>query len=204
MRRFFIPGFAPVYIIGGASFAGALLLQYPPDWIYALLHNHWSPQYLLLATFMHAGFWHALLNSAALFFIGGQMLLPLLSTGQWLWLFGGGALAGHLANNLFGNTPAVGISAAVLAMLGCAIFPFGKMPVIDSRYFAPAAFSFVIGSGFFCRTGYYRYYFQLAFFRPQRTLGGLCLWRALWLFAFSPPFVITATLTQSAASLSVG
>ena len=129
MRRFFIPGFAPVYIVGGASFAGALLLQYPPDWIYALLHNRWSPQYLLLATFMHAGFWHALLNSAALFFIGGQMLLPLLSTRQWLWLFGGGALAGHLANNLFGNTPAVGISAAVLAMLGCAIFPFGKMPV---------------------------------------------------------------------------
>ncbi|MGI9337190.1 MAG: rhomboid family intramembrane serine protease [Gammaproteobacteria bacterium] len=129
MRRFFIPGFAPVYVIGGASFAGALLFSHPPEWLVDLFGSRWSPQYFLLATFMHAGFLHALLNVAALFFIGGQLLLPLLGMRRWLLLFGGGALAGHLANNLFSDSPAVGISAAVLAMLGCAVFPFGKMPV---------------------------------------------------------------------------
>lgn len=129
MRRFFIPGFAPVYAIGGASFVGALLLSNSPGWVIDVLQSRWSPQYFVLATFMHAGFLHALLNVAALFFIGGQLLLPTLAMRRWLWLFGGGALAGHLANNIFGDAPAVGISAAVLAMLGCAIFPFGRMPV---------------------------------------------------------------------------
>ena len=129
MRRFFIPGFEPVYIIGALSFAGALLLQYPPEWLGAMLKSRWSPQYLLLATFMHAGLWHALLNTAGLFFIGGQMLLPHLGARRWTLLFAAGALAGHLANNILGGAPAVGISAAVLSMLGCAIFPYGSMPV---------------------------------------------------------------------------
>lgn len=129
MRQFFIPGFAPVYVIGGASFVGALLFSHPPEWLFAMLQSRWSPQYFVLATFMHAGFLHAIINIAALFFIGGQLLLPVLTMRRWLVLFVGGALAGHLANNLFSDIPAVGISAAVLAMLGCAIFPFGQMPV---------------------------------------------------------------------------
>lgn len=129
MRRFFIPGFAPVYIIGGASFVGALLFLQPPEWLHGIFVDRWSLRYLVVATFVHGGVLHALLNVMALFFVGGQLLLPVLRLRHWLLLFGGGALAGHLANNIFTNTPAIGISAAVFAMLGCAIFPFGKMPV---------------------------------------------------------------------------
>lgn len=44
-------------------------------------------------------------------------------------MFALGAIAGHLANNIFGGAPAIGISAAVLAMLGCALHPFGRLPV---------------------------------------------------------------------------
>ena len=140
-------------------------------------------------------------------FLSAGLLLPLLSTGQWLWLFGGGALAGHLANNLFGNTPAVGISAAVLAMLGCAIFPFGKMPVKlllihDILRLPPFRLSSV--AAFFVALDIIGIIFNWHFFAHKAHTWRALPLAALWLFAFSPPFVITATLTQSAASLSVG
>lgn len=82
------------------------------------------------APFIHAGLPHFLLNVMGLHFIGGQMVLPLVGARRFTALFALAAACGIAANNIFGGgVPAVGISAAVLGMLSCSLYRFGRAPV---------------------------------------------------------------------------
>lgn len=122
------PRLLPVYALIAASGAGLIL--YESGEADAILgSSRWSPLYLLIAPFMHAGLAHFILNAMALYIIGGQMMLPVLRTRRFLLVFAAGALGGEVANNLLTQSPAVGISAAVLALLSCALFPFGRAPM---------------------------------------------------------------------------
>lgn len=124
----FIPGYWPVYLPAAASVVGALAFSSPAamEFVFA---GKWSPQYLLLSPFVHAGVAHLLLNILGLHYIGGQMLLPFLGAWRFLFLFATGALAGAVGNNVFGGGPAAGISAAVLGMLACSLHRFARTPM---------------------------------------------------------------------------
>ena len=126
----FIPGYWPVYSIAAASVCGALFLSFSPLAAARLLFGElWSPQYLLLSPFLHSGPAHLLLNVLGLHYIGGQMLLPLLGARRFLIVFALCALAGGIINNLLGESPAVGISGAVLGMLACSLHRFAHAPM---------------------------------------------------------------------------
>ncbi|MDM5147260.1 rhomboid family intramembrane serine protease [Candidatus Persebacteraceae bacterium Df01] len=130
MRRWLIRGYWPIYGIAALSFVGWLFFSSADN---AALHfvfaSQWSPQYFALTPFMHASFIHVLFNTLALHFIGGQLLLPILKTRRFVQLFVLAALAGNVANSLLSASPAVGISAAVLGMLACALYSYGRVPV---------------------------------------------------------------------------
>lgn len=126
----FVPGYWPVYVIAAASVCGALLLSFAPlSGLRFVFAGLWTPQYILLSPFIHDGAAHLLLNIFGLHFIGGQMLLPFLGARRFLFLFAAAALAGTIGNNIFGEGPAVGISAAVLGMLSCALHRFARTPM---------------------------------------------------------------------------
>ncbi|MBE8157800.1 MAG: rhomboid family intramembrane serine protease [Betaproteobacteria bacterium] len=121
-----IPGYWPVYGIAAASICGALSEELARA---VLSGGRWSPQYLLLSPFIHGGAAHLILNIMGLHYIGGQLILPLLGARRFLALFAAAAVAGNIANNIFTDKPAVGISAAVLGMLSCALYKFGRAPM---------------------------------------------------------------------------
>ncbi len=130
MQPIALRSYAPVAALIGLAIAGTVL--YATSERAALLElfsDRWSMRYLSASTFMHGGFLHLLLNAMALHLVGGQMLLPFLRGPRVLALFAAGALAGHLANNLLGEAPAIGISAAVMGMLAFALYPFHKLPM---------------------------------------------------------------------------
>lgn len=129
LQSFFIPGYRAVYLISAASIAGTLIFAAENEWLYRLLFDRWTLQYLLLSPFMHAGLMHMILNIMGLHFIGGQMLLRLIGEKWFLLLFAASALAGTLLNNFLSDAPAIGISAAVLGMLSCALYPYGRAPM---------------------------------------------------------------------------
>ncbi|MGI9298141.1 MAG: rhomboid family intramembrane serine protease [Gammaproteobacteria bacterium] len=124
----FVPGYWPVYAIAAASVCGALSFSSDAarHFVFA---GQWSPQYLVLSPFVHAGAAHLFLNVLGLHFIGGQMLLPFLGAWRFLFLFAATAAAGTIGNNIFGGGPAAGISAAVLGMLSCALHRFARTPM---------------------------------------------------------------------------
>ena len=129
LKSFFIPGYRAIYLISAASIVGTLLFATGNEWLYRILTDRWTLQYLLLSPFMHAGLIHMILNIMGLHFIGGQMLLRLIGEKWFLLLFVVSALAGILFNNFLSGTPAIGISAAVLGMLSCALYPYGRAPM---------------------------------------------------------------------------
>ena len=118
----------PIWAIGAASVAGTLFLvstRSPP----MFLLERWSPGYLLVAPFMHAGVGHLLMNLLALHFVGGQMTLPMLGARRFLLLFFLAMFAGNIGNNFLGDAPAVGISAALMGVFSCALFRHGRAPM---------------------------------------------------------------------------
>ena len=117
-----------VYIIIAASVLGTLLFLSAAARNFILAEQYTS-QYLLVSPFMHAGFTHLFLNIMGLHYIGGRMLLPFIGNRRFCWLFALSAFGATMINNLFAAAPAVGISAAVLGMLSCALYPLGRMPV---------------------------------------------------------------------------
>ena len=96
---------------------------------YSMLWAPWSAIYLLGAPFIHAGLAHLLLNIMGLHFIGGQLVLPSIGARRFLILFALAALFGGIVNNILGNAPAVGISAAVLGMFSCSLYRFAHAGV---------------------------------------------------------------------------
>ena len=125
-----IRGYWPVYSLAALSLLGAAAMAFlPRRLLLAIFDEQWSVAYLLVSPFLHDGLLHAVLNIFMLHFIGGQLMLPLLGARRFLLLFAAAALAGGVINNLFSPVPAIGISAAVLAMLSCAVYPYGRLPM---------------------------------------------------------------------------
>ena len=117
----------PIHLLIALSCAGWLFLE--SDRAAAgILSDRWSPAYWLLAPFFHGALWHFLLNALTLNFLG-EPLLRILGPRRFLGLFAACACGGNLANNLFGQNPAVGISGAVLGILACMTYPHGRAPV---------------------------------------------------------------------------
>jgi len=125
-----IPGYWPVYTLAALSIIGAVAMQFlPVRTLVALFDNRWSLAYLLFAPFLHGGLFHVFLNILMLHYIGGQLLLPILGARRFLIVFTVSALAGELINNLVSTVPAIGISAGVLGMLACSVYPYGRLPM---------------------------------------------------------------------------
>ena len=130
LHRFFHPGYAPVYVPAVLSLAGALFYTYGDRLtLLEILSDRWSPHYLFASPFIHGGLLHCLFNVMVLHYIGGGMLLPLVGKRFFIALLVMGVVGGTLANNLLSNTPAIGISSGLMALLGCAVFPYGRAPM---------------------------------------------------------------------------
>ena len=136
MRRIFSPSwiddarrFWPLWAIGAASFVGALTHSFGDrETLFWILGDRASLRYFLFAPFLHGGLLHFLLNFFALRFLG-EALIRVVGNARFLALFVAGAVAANLANNGFGDAPAIGISGAIFAILGVSIYPFGQTPV---------------------------------------------------------------------------
>ena len=118
----------PIHVIIALSCAGWLYFESAPEVARGILSARWSPGYWLLAPFFHGALWHFLLNAMALNFLGEPML-RILGARRFVALFAVCAAAGNLANNLFAKSPAIGISGAVLGILACMTYPFGRAPM---------------------------------------------------------------------------
>lgn len=130
LHRFFHPDYAPIYVPALLSLAGTLFyLQADRLQLIALLSDRWSLHYLLAAPFVHSGLAHLVLNTAALHYIGGNMLLPLVGRRLLVALLVAGIFAGNLLNNLLSPAPAIGISSGLMAIIACALYPYGRMPM---------------------------------------------------------------------------
>ena len=118
----------PIHILIALSCAGWLFYESSRTAALEILDGQWLPAYWLLAPFFHGALWHFLLNAMALNFLGAP-LLRILGPRRFLELFAVCAFGGNLANNLFGDAPAIGVSGAVLGILGCMTYPYGRAPV---------------------------------------------------------------------------
>lgn len=94
-----------------------------------IFHDRWTLRYFLASPFVHAGAAHLLLNVMALHYIGGMMLLPLIGARRFILLFVGAALVATAVNNLMTPAPAIGISAAVMALLSCSLYRYADAPM---------------------------------------------------------------------------
>ena len=132
MRRFSVPVLSPakrvIYVFVALSGAGWVFVEVAPEVARNILAERWTPEYWVLAPFFHGALWHFLLNAMALNFLGEPMLRAL-GERRFVTLFAVGILAGNLANNLFAESPAVGISAGVLGILAAMTYPFGRAPM---------------------------------------------------------------------------
>ena len=122
------PAKRPIHIIIALSAAGWLFFESDPARALRILSARWSPEYWLLSPFFHGALWHFLLNAMALNFLGGP-LLRILGARRFVALFIAAAVAANLANNLFADAPAVGVSGAILGLLACMTYPFGQAPM---------------------------------------------------------------------------
>lgn len=128
--RFFHANYSPIYVPAVLSFAGTLFYLYADRLqLIALLADRWSLHYLIATPFIHAGAAHFIFNVMALHYVGGQMLLPLMGRRHFIALLAIGAIVGNLLNNILSPTPAIGISSAIMALLACALYPYGKVPM---------------------------------------------------------------------------
>ena len=122
------PAKRPIHILIALCASGWLFVEIAPAAALRILSARWSPEYWLLSPFFHGALWHFLLNAMALNFLGTPML-SILGPRRFLALFVVSAAAANLANNLFAAAPAVGVSGAVLGILACMTYPFGRAPM---------------------------------------------------------------------------
>ena len=128
--RFFHPDYAPIYVPILLSLAGAIFfMQSDSLTLLTLLSNRWSLHYFLATPFIHGGAGHFLLNTLALHYIGGMMLLPLLGKKQFSLLLLVAAVTANLVNNLLSEAPAIGFSGAIMGVVACALYPYARAPM---------------------------------------------------------------------------
>lgn len=128
--NFLSPNYAPVYVPLALSLAGLLFYMLgEPRQLHFLLQERWSLRYFITAPFIHAGGAHFLFNAMALHYLGGLLLLPLLGKKHFIALLVCAALCGSLINNLFSNAPAIGLSGAIMGILSCGLYAYGKAPM---------------------------------------------------------------------------
>ena len=104
-----------------------------------------------------------------------QMLLRLIGEKWFLLLFAASTFAGTLLNNFLSDAPAIGISAAVLGMLSCALYPYGRRAdevFVHSRCFASTAVPLIRRCGVYCHAGYCRRFIGMGIFCSLAHLGG--------------------------------
>lgn len=129
-RFFFRPSYYAISIPIVLSLVGTLLFaSLNASTLNNIFANRWGLAYLLGSTFFHGGLFHFAMNSMALHFIGGQMLLPVIRTKLFTALLITSAIAALLVNNLISDSPAVGISGAIMGVVACAVYPFARMPM---------------------------------------------------------------------------
>jgi len=124
------PRYQPVIVPAVLSVMGALFYRFADnELLLYVLYDRWSLRYFALSPFVHAGAAHALLNIMALHYIGGMMLLPLIGARRFIILFIVAAVTATAVNNLFTMAPAIGISAAVMALLSCSLYRYANAPM---------------------------------------------------------------------------
>lgn len=128
-RRFFHPYYMPICIPTMLSLVGVLFYHADRSALLEILHARWSVGYFLVSPFVHAGMLHFLLNVMLLHYVGGMMLLPVIGRRRFVILFAIAAIAGNVANNLFSEAPAVGMSAAVMGILATSLYRYGDAPM---------------------------------------------------------------------------
>ena len=129
-HQFFHPRYAPVYIPILLSLLGALVFSYGDrEFLSHLFEHRLSPAYIIISPFLHLGAAHFLLNAMALHYIGGQLLLPAIGAKRFTIILITAALTSQLINTLISPYPAIGISGAVMALLSCSLYPFGRLPM---------------------------------------------------------------------------
>lgn len=129
-HQFFHRSYAPIYVPTALSLIGTLVFNFADrEFLYLIFQNSLSPTYILVSPFLHGGFAHFLFNAMALHFIGGQLLLPAIGARRFVILFVVAALASQLFNTWVSPNPAIGISGAIMAMLSCSLYPFGRLPM---------------------------------------------------------------------------
>ena len=127
---------------------------------------------------------HMILNIMGLHFIGGQMLLRLIGENGFCCCLPPPLLRETLLNNFLSDAPAIGISAAVLGMLSCALYPYGRAPdevFVHSRCFASTAVPLIRRCGVYCHAGYCRRFIGMGIFCSLGTFrrlaaGGVVGW----------------------------
>ncbi|MGU9951058.1 MAG: rhomboid family intramembrane serine protease [Gammaproteobacteria bacterium WSBS_2016_MAG_OTU1] len=120
----------PIYIVGVACLIGTLFFYSASAEIkYALFSERWSISYLLLTPFVHASITHLFMNMLALHFIGGQLLLRVVSRVQFLVVLAAAAFGGSIINNILSNAPAVGISGGLMGIFSCCLYRYARMPM---------------------------------------------------------------------------
>ena len=124
------PRYYPITIPIALSIVATLLFSTASNqFLYTLFSNKWSVQYLVLSPLMHSNVLHLLMNSLALFFIGSEMLLPTIGKRSFIWLFIVAALASNIVNNLATTVPAIGMSGAIMGLVGGSLYRFGNYPI---------------------------------------------------------------------------
>ena len=124
------PHYQPIIAAAVLSVAGTLFYQIANnELLLYVLYDRWSLRYFLLSPFIHAGAAHAMLNIMALHYVGGMMLLPLIGARRLVFLFITAAVVATAANNLLTPAPAIGISAAVMALLSCCLYRYANAPM---------------------------------------------------------------------------
>ena len=123
-----------IFVVSVASFIGWLCylgagvdrsLGGAVNWI---LSDRGAWQYFLFAPLLHGGFLHVLFNTMVWRFLG-HLLLRVIRPGHLAGVFALGWVSASAVNTLMTPHPAIGISGAVFAVVGLALFPFGQLPV---------------------------------------------------------------------------
>ena len=129
LQRFFIPGYRAVYIISAASIAGTLIFAAGNEWLYRLLTRPLDIAIpIVIAVYArrfdaHDFEYHGTAlyrRPNAVAFNRRKMVFAVVCRLHF---------AGTLLNNFLSDAPAIGISAAVLGMLSCALYPYGRAPM---------------------------------------------------------------------------
>jgi rhomboid protease GluP len=131
----------------GLDIDGRVLLAFGAKHRQLILEGEWWR--LITAGFLHGGMWHILMNSYALFIVGGQVEQEY-GTNRYLVIYLVSNFTGFLASFYWTPALSVGASAGVFGLIG-AMIALGMREksrygsAMQSQYLMWAALNFVIG-----------------------------------------------------------